>query len=91
MELHLKQNITYNATWLNGVLRPKLLNIQPAFCFLINFDFLLPHIAHFDIIIVLSFLVLKTLGFMFSAFFLHFKQCEITLFYIWDFKLLLIN
>ena len=33
---------------LNGVLRPELLNIPLASCFLMNLDFLLPHIAHFD-------------------------------------------
>ena len=33
---------------LNGVLIPSLLNNPFASCFLINFDFLLPHIAHFD-------------------------------------------
>ena len=36
--------------------------------FLINLHFLQLHIAHFDIIIVLSFLVLKAIGFMFSVF-----------------------
>ena len=36
--------------------------------FLINLHFLQSHIAHFDIIIVLSFLVLKASGFMFSVF-----------------------
>ena len=37
-----------NGILLNGILRPKLLNILLASCFLINLDFLLPHIAHFD-------------------------------------------
>ena len=63
-----------NGTLLNGVLRLKLLNIPLASCFSINFDFLLPHIAHFDNIIVLSLLVFETLGFIPSVFFLHFKQ-----------------
>ena len=39
---------------------PKLLNNRLACCSLINFDFLLPHIAHFDKIIVLQFAVFKT-------------------------------
>ena len=58
----------------HGVLRPKLLNIPPDSCFLINLDFLLPHIAYFDNIIVLPLLVFETPGFILSAFFLHFKQ-----------------
>ena len=37
----------------NGVLRPKLLNNPFACCSLINFDFLPPHMAHFDKIIAL--------------------------------------
>ena len=41
-----------NGNLLNGVLRPKLLNIPLAFCFLINPDCLLPHIAHFHNIII---------------------------------------
>ena len=51
---------------------PKLLNNAFACCSLINFDFLLPHIAHFDKIIVLPLVVFKTFGFMLSVFFLHF-------------------
>ena len=42
-----------NGILLNGVLRPKLLNNPFAFCFLINLDFLRPHIAYFDNSIVL--------------------------------------
>ena len=56
-----------NGTLLNGVLRLKLLNIPFASCFLINFDFLLSHTAHFDNNIVLPLLVFETLGFMFSV------------------------
>ena len=41
-----------------------------------NLDFLLPHIAHFHNTIVLPLLVFETLGFMFSVFFLHFKQYD---------------
>ena len=37
----------------NGVLIPRLLSNHFASCFLINFNFLEPHIAHFDHIIVL--------------------------------------
>ena len=55
-------------------LRLKALNIPLASCFLLNLDFLLPHIAHFDNIIVLPLLVLETLGFILYVFFLHFKQ-----------------
>ena len=38
--------------------------------FLINLNFSLPHIAHFDNSIALSLIVSKTLGFMLSVFFL---------------------
>ena len=55
---------------------PKLLNNPFACCSLRNFDFLLPHIAHFDKIIVLPLVVFKTFGFMLSVFFLHFKQYD---------------
>ena len=53
----------------NGVLRPKLLNNPFAFCSLINFDFLVPHIAHVDKFIILPLVVFETLAFIFSAFF----------------------
>ena len=43
---------------LSDVLKPKLLNSHFAFWFLINLDFLLPYIAHFDNIIALPLLVL---------------------------------
>ena len=58
-------------TLLNGVLIPKLLNSPFASWFLINFDLLLPHIAHFDNIIALPLLVLETFGSMFSVFFFY--------------------
>ena len=45
---------------LNGVLRPKLLNISFASCSLINLDFLVPHRAHFHDRIVLPFFLLNT-------------------------------
>ena len=44
-----------NGIFLNGVLRPKLLNIHFVSCSLINLDFLLLHRAHFDDNIVLPF------------------------------------
>ena len=50
---------------LNGVLIPNLLNNPFASCFLINLDFLPPHIAHFDNIIILPLVVLETCGSMF--------------------------
>ena len=53
-------------TLLNGALIPKLLNSPFASWFLINFDFLLLHIAHFDNTISLPLLVFETLGFMFT-------------------------
>ena len=60
--------------YLRGVLIPRLLNNPFPSCFLINFDFLEPHVAHFDNIIVLPSLVAKMFGLMFSVFFLHFRQ-----------------
>ena len=59
---------------LNGALTPKLLNSPFASWFLINIDFLLPHVEHFDNIIALPSLVPETFGFMFSISFLHLKQ-----------------
>ena len=67
---------------LNGVLIPKLLNRLFASWFFINFDFLLPHIAHFDNIIALPLLVLEMFGSMFSVSFLHFKQYVFILYVI---------
>ena len=62
-----KSSVSPNiGTLLNGVLTPKLLNSPFAFWFLINLDFLLTHIAHFDII-ALPLLLLETFGFMFST------------------------
>ena len=52
-----------------GVLIARLLNNPFASCFLINFDFLEPHIAHFDNIIVLPLLVAETFGSILSVFF----------------------
>ena len=46
-----------NGILLNGVFRPKLLNNPLATFSLINLDFLLLHIAHFDNSILLPLLV----------------------------------
>ena len=83
--MHIQWNCIQNkislntGTLLNGVLIPKLLNSPFASLFLINLDFLLQHIAHFDNTIVLSLLVFETLEFMFSVSFLHFKQYDFVL------------
>ena len=58
-----------NGIFLNGVLRPKILNTPLATCFLINLHFLVPFSTHFDNNIVLLLLVFETLGFMFSVIF----------------------
>ena len=50
---------------LNGALIPNLLNNPFASCLLINLNFLLPHIAHFDDIMNLQVLVLDTCRSMF--------------------------
>ena len=60
----------------NGILRPKLLNNPFASCYLINFDFLLPHIAHVDKIIALPLVVFETFGFILLVFLLHLKQYD---------------
>ena len=72
MKLHLKQNISQTRILLEGVLIPILLNNRFTSCSLINFYFLLPHIAHFDNIIDLLFLGFENLRFVFPVFFLHF-------------------
>ena len=60
-----------------GVFIPKLLNNPLASSSLINFDFLLPHTAHFDKSIIHPFLrFFATIGFFFAVFFLHFKQYD---------------
>ena len=59
-----------NRILLNGVLRPKLLNIPFAF-------FFFQHIT-FDDSIVLSFLVFNTFGCTFSVFVFHIKQNDMT-------------
>ena len=55
-----------------GVLIPRLLNNAFASCFLINFAFLEPHIAHFDNVIVLPLLVAETFGSILSVFLFFF-------------------
>ena len=76
MELHSKKISPNTGILLKGVLIPKLLYIPFASCFLINLDFLLLDIAHFDIIISLPLLVLDTWGFTFFVYFLHLKQYD---------------
>ena len=58
-----------NGILFNGVLIPKVLNNPFACCSLINFDFLLSHIAHVDKIIVLPLVVFEILEFILSVFF----------------------
>ena len=61
----------------------KLLNNPLASCSLINLNFLLSHTAHFDKSIILPFFVFTTFRFLFSVFFLHFKQYDNSVFYKW--------
>ena len=76
------KKFTNKGTLFKGVLILSLLNNPFASRFLINFDFLLPHIAHFDNITVLPLLVAKTFGLMLSVFFFFFFYTlnKITLF-----------
>ena len=68
--IHIQNKISPNiGTLLNGFLIPKLLNIPFASWFLINLDFLVSHIAHFDNKIALPLLVFETLGLFFQYFF----------------------
>ena len=76
---------------LNGVLIPNLLNNPFASWFLINLDYLLPHIAHFDNIITLPLLVLETCGFIFFVCFLHFKQYDSILYVYNNFRYLILH
>ena len=85
MELHSMEFIQNerspnNGILFNGLLLPRLLNNPFASCFLINLDFLLPHIAHFDNIIILPLLVFDTTGLMFPVFFCPLDN-KIALFY----------
>ena len=49
-----------NGILLNGISRPKLLNIPLGSCSFINLDFLLLHTADFDNNIVVQFLVVNS-------------------------------
>ena len=69
MKLHQNNMSPNNGILFNGVLIPKLLNNPFACCSLINFDFLLSHIADVDKIIVLPLAVFETLRFILSVFF----------------------
>ena len=53
---------------LKDVFTPKLLTNSPASCSLINFNFLPLHTRHFAKIVIRSFLVLTTFGFLLSVF-----------------------
>ena len=70
-----------NGTLFNRKLRPKFLNNLFGSSSLTNFDFLLPHAAHFDCRTILLFSVSEIFEFKFSIFFctLHNKS---TCFYI---------
>ena len=70
-----------NGILFNGVLRPKLIHIPISSCFLINLDFLRPHIAHFDNIIVLPLLVFETLGFLYFLYFFYTLTNKMALFH----------
>ena len=59
---------------LKGVFILKLFNKHLVFCFLINLDFLLSHIAHFDKSIIPPLFVSVTLEFLFVVVLVHFKQ-----------------
>ena len=76
---------------LNGVLIPNLFNNLFASWFLINLDYLLPHIAHFDNIITLPLLVLETCGFIFFVCFSHFKQYNSILYVYNNFRYLILH
>ena len=52
----------------NGIL------FNGVFCYFLNLDFLLPHIAYFDYSNVLLFLVFKTFEFTFSVFFFSLQR-----------------
>ena len=67
----------YSGILLNCVLRSKLLNNMLVTCSSVNLNFFQSHLAHFDNSVVLPLLVFKTVGFMLSVFFLHFKQQDV--------------
>ena len=59
---------------LKSVLIPRLLNNSFASCFLINLALLVLHTAHFDNIIVPSFIAFETNGLMLFVLSPHFRQ-----------------
>ena len=63
-----------NGTLLNGIFKLKLVNDPFNYCSFINFDFLLPHTAHFDDKNALPFLVFNIFESALLVYFLHFKQ-----------------
>ena len=76
-------------TLFNGALRSKLLNSPFASWSLINLDFFLSYIAHFDNIIALPLLVPEILDLCFQ--YLFYTLSNKISFYIYSFKLLLIT
>ena len=72
----LKQKKLGKGILFKGFLIPKLLTYLLASSSLINFNFLLSHILHFDKSIVFPFFVLSTFVFLLSVIFLHFKQYD---------------
>ena len=48
-----------------------------ATCSSVNLNFFQSHLAHFDNSVVLPLLVFKTVVFMLSVFFVHFKQQDV--------------
>ena len=67
----------------DGIYAPvKLRNNFLASCFLRKFDFWLLHTAYFDKSIILPFLIITTLGYLRSVFFLPFKQYDNIVLYI---------
>ena len=73
--------------WVKGVLIPKLLYNLLASCFLVNFDFLLLHIAHLDKSIFVPFFIFTFSGFLLFVF-SYFSNNKRTLLYIILFLLL---
>ena len=76
---------------LNDVLIPNLLNNPFSSWFLINLDFLLLHIVHFNNIIILPLLVLQTCGFIFFLYVSYILN-NMNPFYMFDnFKFLILH
>ena len=70
IDLHSNKSSPYNRILLNGISRPKLLNIPLAqySCCLLDLDFIVPHTEHFNNSVVLLLPVFETLVFMLSVF-----------------------